>query len=118
MIAPTEFTAYLISGIWTDDSGKVSHYAVHQFLNPGVGGCRKMTVTIVHDLILMSGKPFYVMGWDYKVGKFKRGQKVILMNPLGKKYLWTEKQEPHTKNLKHLIKLDWFGSLLESEWGV
>lgn len=108
MITPPEFTAYLISGIWYDPKGEVSHYAVHKFLNPGVGGCRKLEKSTVIDLVEMSGKPFYIMGWDYNTGKFRQGQQIILVNNQTGKYLWTITKEQRTKNLKHLINVSWF----------
>jgi len=108
MITPSPFTAYLISGVWSDHAGVVSHYAVHQFLNPGVSCCKKYSKKELLELMGMTTKPFYVFGWDYKTGGFKQGQKVVKMEGFSESLIWTEKQEPHTKNLKHLIKVDWF----------
>ena len=103
-----EFTAYYISGVWRDHAGQVSHYAVHKFLDPGIGGCRKYSKEDVIKVVEAGIKPFYVMGWHYPSGKFIRGERVIIHNAYNGKMLWTEKMENHKKNLKHLIAIDWF----------
>jgi len=108
MKTPPPSTAYLISGVWTDYKSEISHYAVHQLLNPGVSGCKKFTREETIDLVENGGKPFYVFGWDYTKGRFRQGQRIIVVNGYKEKYLTVESREERTKNLKHLIRISWF----------
>lgn len=111
MKTPPPFTAYYISGIWTDYKNQVSHYSVHRFLNPGVSGGKKVSIEEVIDLMGKTTRPFYVFGWDYKSGQFRQGEQIFVFDGYHGKMLWTAKKEERTKNLTHLIKLNWFSSL-------
>ena len=102
---------HYVSGIWEDHSGLVSHYAVHDFLNPGVSGVRKLTKAQMIDLIETEGKLVYVFGWDYKKGHFVQGKQVFCSDGHQGKYLHHKPYEDRTKNLKHLIKISWFEPL-------
>jgi len=108
MKTPPPFTDYLISGVWMDYKGQVSHYAVHQHLNPGVSGAVKYSREETINLVETSVKPFHVWGWDYKTGRFLKGEKIIIYEGRNGKLLWTAKMEDKKKDLKHLINLDWF----------
>jgi len=99
---------HFISGIWVDHSGIVSHYAVHDFLDPGASGARRLTKYQTIDLVDTEGRVVYVWGWDYKNGRFVQGKQVFCTHGQNGSYLHHKPFEDRTKNLKHLIKIDWF----------
>ena len=103
---------YYISGILHDDSGLVSHYAVHEFLDPGVTGCRQFTKEELIALIETEGVKVFVWGWDYKTGRFQVGKQVYCSTGKIGKFLHHMPYEQRTKNLKHLIKISWFKTIL------
>ena len=108
MIHPLPHTGYLISGV-VIDMQEVTHYMVHQHLDPGVSGALKMSKADVIDLVENSGLPVFVWEWNYHAGQFMTGKKVNCSLDYNKnKYLWINTKDPKTKNLKHLIRVNWF----------
>lgn len=108
MIHVAPHTAYFISAVFIDLQ-EVTHYMVHKHLDPGVSGAEKMTKAEVVDLIENSGLPVFVWEWNYDAGRFLVGKKVNCnLDYHQKKYLWINEKDPKTKDLKHLIKMNWF----------
>ena len=108
MIHKPPHTGYLISGIYMDML-EVTHYMVHRHNDPGVSGARKLSKADVVKIIQKSGKPVYVWEWDYSVARFKIGRQVnCAVDYSGNTYLWIIPKDRATKNLRHLIKMNWF----------
>ena len=102
-----EVDTYFISGVWVS-MGKVAYYAVHEFLNPGVGSAKRFSKA---EAIFLVEKPeikVYVWGWDYKSSRFLVGKQIQVIGGYSGKYLATIPQDDKTKDLKHLINLSWF----------
>nr|WP_322625661.1 hypothetical protein [uncultured Flavobacterium sp.] len=101
-------TGYLISSVFIPLQ-EPTHYMVHQYLDPGVSGGIKMSKDDVIALVETSGMPVYVWLWNYEQGRFVIGKQVKCnVDYSGAKYLWINEKDPATKNLKHLIKIEWF----------
>lgn len=101
-------SAYYISGVWLE-GGQVTHYAVHRFTNPGVSGITKATKEDVIKVFESRGLPFYTWEWDYQMGYFQKGERIILHEVFNSKILWTVSRNDSRKNLKHLISYSWMG---------
>lgn|GEM_PF-6887819 len=108
-------TGYLISAVFIPFQ-EVTHYMVHEHLNPGASGARIMTKNAVIDLVENSGLPVYVWEWCYDTGRFKVGKQVNCnLDYKQNKYLWINTKDPKTKDLKHLIKMDWFQTAFDTK---
>jgi hypothetical protein len=111
MITPNPHTGYFITGVFIAIT-EVTHYVVHQYLDPGVGAGYKMSKAEVLDLIENSGLPVSVWEWNYEEGHFVLGKQVnVAIDYHQNKYLWINAKDPKTKNLKHLIRMDWFSNV-------
>jgi len=110
MIKPPPHTGYLISAVFIPLQD-VTHYMVHKHLNPGMSIAVKISKAEVIDLVENSGLPVCILEWNYEAGRFFIGKQVKCnMDYNGKKYLWINAKDPKTKDLKHLIKMDWFNT--------
>lgn len=108
MITPKTHSGYLISAVFIPLQD-VTHYIVHKHLNPGVGVGIKMSKDEIIDIIENSGLPVNVWQWNYESGKFEIAKTVNCNEDYnGNKYLWINEKDPATKDLKHLIKMNWF----------
>lgn len=111
MITPPPHSGYLISAVFIDIT-EVTHYVVYKYFNPGVSGGYKMAKQEVINLVESSGLPVFIWEWNYEMGRFVIGKQVNCALDYNKnKYLWINTKDPKTKNLKHLIKMEWFKSL-------
>ncbi len=104
--APIE--KYLITGIWHDHQFQPLYYSVHEFQNPGVSNSKKMSIAEVIAIIETDGLSVFTWEWDYKKGCFSKGNKVLVGSDRNGKYLYIEPFDRNTKNLKHLIRVNWF----------
>ena len=108
MINPNPHTGYFISGVFIALQ-EVTDYMVHEYLNPGVTAGVKMSISDVINLVENSGLPVFVWEWNYESGIFIAGKQVNCAIDYNQhKYLWINAKDPSTKNLKHLIKMNWF----------
>lgn len=108
MIYDRQIGGYLISGVFIDLQ-EVTHYTVHTDLNPGASGAVKMSKAEVVELVENSGLPVYVWEWNYEQARFLQGKQVNCnLDYHRNKYLWINEKDPKTKNLKHLIRMNWF----------
>lgn len=101
-------SGYLISAVFIPLQ-EVTHYMVHEHLNPGATGAIKMCKDDVVKLVERSGMPVHVWEWSYSAGRFVMGKQVNCSTDYnGNKYLWINTKDPATKDLKHLIKMGWY----------
>lgn len=115
MQLPKPHTGYFISAVFMPMQ-EVTHYMVHKHLDPGVTGGKLMTKSAVVDLVENSGLPVYVWEWNYEQGCFLVGKQVnCSLDYHQNKYLWINTKDPKTKNLKHLIKMNWFDTGLNDK---
>lgn len=108
MKTPKPHSGYFISAVYMSLQD-VTHYIVHKHLDPGVSGGEKMSKAEVIELVENSGLPVFVWQWNYDTGCFNTGKQVNCnIDYNQKKYLWINAKDTKTKDLKHLIKIDWF----------
>ena len=108
MINAKPHSEYFISAVFISLQ-EVTHYMVHEHLNPGVSGATKMTKQEVITLVENSGMPVFIWEWNYELGRFVKGKQVNCnLDYNNNQYLWINARDPSTKDLKHLIKMDWF----------
>lgn len=100
-------TGYFISAVFMPLKD-VTHYIVHKHLDPGVSGGIKMSKAEVCDLVENSGLPVFTWEWSYEMARFLMGKRVNCnLDYHQNKYLWINTKDPKTKDLRHLIKMDW-----------
>lgn len=108
MIHAKPNAGYLISAVFIPLQ-EITHYMVHEYLDPGASGATVMSKAKVVDLVENSGLPVYIWEWNYEAGRFEIGKQVKCnIDYQQNKYLWINEKDPKTKNLKHLIKMEWF----------
>lgn len=108
MINAKPHSGYLISAVFIPLQ-EVTHYMVHKHFDPGVSGAVKMSKADVIDLVEKSGMPVNVWEWNYEHARFLIGKQVNCnLDYNQNKYLWINTKDRSTKDLKHLIKMNWF----------
>lgn len=107
MKEPPPVTQYLISGVYLD-LNVVTHYAVHQDYNPGASGSYKLTANQLKALFERPGISVFTWEWNYREGRFLKGQQVFIKKYNDVFYFYVLPDDWKTKNLRHLIKLNWF----------
>ncbi|UMY64665.1 MULTISPECIES: hypothetical protein [unclassified Flavobacterium] len=100
-------TICFISGIWTE-SNRVTHYAIHKFLDPGVTAPAKLTLEQVVEVIEKYKRRIFTWEWSYEAGRFLEGKEVFFKRNERGCYLYTAPYEARTKNLRHLLNLSWY----------
>lgn len=107
MIHAKHHSSYYISAIFMS-LNDITHYIVHKNFDPGVSGGEKLSKEEVINLVENSGLPVYVWLWGYDQGCFIQGQQVNCnLDYNNNKYLWINAKDPKTKDLRHLIKMEW-----------
>jgi len=101
-------TGYLVSAV-SIPIQEPTHYMVHKHLDPGVSEAAKLSKEELIALVEQSGLPVYVWLWDYTLQRFVIGKQVhCAVDYQGNKYLWINTKDRATKDLRHLIKIEWF----------
>lgn len=96
-------TEHYVSGVWNNHGAQPEFFAVHDFLNPGVSGARKLSKAELIKLISTEGFSVYTWIWDYSAQLFKRGRKIQVIG----EQLNTIPADTKHKDLRHLIHLNW-----------
>ena len=104
---PKNITQYLISAVYRGNN-IVTHFAVHQYYNPGVSGAYKISMAQLKKLFERPGISVYTAEWDYKDGKFMVVQQVFIKTYDASFHFYVLPEDRKTKNLRHLIGLDWY----------
>lgn len=98
---------YRISGIWKDDNGVITHYAVHFPSNNGFYKAEKKTKDQVLA-IFDAGHTAKTWIWNYTSGSWNIGQTVHVVGTRPNRYLRTDRDNTLKDNLDNLINAAWF----------
>ncbi|PZU88621.1 MAG: hypothetical protein DI529_05330 [Chryseobacterium sp.] len=105
---------FRISGIWTDNDGEITHYAVHTRTKNKEGGftighAKKMTKNEAVNLLLENGNTAKTYLWNYTTARWNGGADVHVVKgrPL---FLRTNADSTERDNLLHLIDYGWVTS--------
>lgn len=98
---------YKISGVWKDNDGVITHYAVHTVTDTGHTRGQKM---LKKDAILLLDKPensAVTWMWNYSKSFWQDGATIEIVNGITGKYLRTIHDSTMRDNLAHLINYNW-----------
>lgn len=98
---------YLVSAIFLD-MNVVTHFAVHEYYNPGVGGAHKLSMAQMKKLFERDGVSVFIAEWNYQEGKFIIAQQAFMKKFNENFHFYIEPEDYKTKNLRHLINLSWY----------
>lgn len=96
---------YRITGIWKDELGVISHYAVHtvtkqdksNLISPAVKMSKAQTITLIEN-----GNTAKTLLWNYNVAQWLTGEDIHVVDG-NQKYLRTNHDNVLKDNLLHLI---------------
>ncbi|WET04015.1 DUF3892 domain-containing protein [Flavobacterium johnsoniae] len=104
---------YRISGIWTDDKGGITHYAVHEriknrdgkgyTINKAIKKSKAETITLVES----KNNTVKTFMWKYKEAMWQGGEDVHVVNGASGKFLRSNHDSTVQDNLRHLIDYSW-----------
>jgi hypothetical protein len=100
-------TIYRISGVWKNDDGIITHYALHTVEGTSATRAVRKTKAEAIKLLETSGNSATTWLWDYSRSKWKIGENVEVVNGSNGKYLRSDPNSTKTDNLDHLIDFDW-----------
>jgi len=98
---------YKISGVWKNDDGVITHYAVHTVTDKGHTRGEKMLKANAISLLEKPGNTALTWMWNYSNSFWQDGATVDVVNGLTGKYLRTIHDNTLKDNLAHLIDYDW-----------
>lgn len=97
---------YTISGVWKDDYGTITHYAIHEanFEKQLVQSpAKKYSKAAAIKLLENSQNSARTMLWNYSAESWKLGVSVNVVGTGASKYLRTTQDKTVRDNLAHLI---------------
>ncbi len=98
---------YKISGVWRDEKGVITHYAMHKVTKDGIERAVKTSKATAIRLLDGTGKTAETWLWNYKIAMWVNGEVVSVVSGITGKYLRSNKDDKLTDNLSHLINYDW-----------
>lgn len=100
-------TTFRISGVWKNDKGTITDYAVHSADNQrAVKTTKAKAITLLEE----KGNNATTLLWNYTRSSWEVGEKVSVSSRNGEKYLRTNPDDTERDNLGHLIDYDWVRS--------
>lgn len=100
---PSTIPKYRIAGVWKDDDGVITHYAVHTVSTGSVSKGVKTSKAAAIGLLEAVGSIAEVRIWNYTTAKWRAGKRVEVVNGRSGKYLRSDPDDSLTDNLGHLI---------------
>jgi hypothetical protein len=97
---------FKISGVWKDNNGVITHYAIHTVNTTGTTRAIKTAKADAVRLFNVSGNEAVTWLWHYAISFWKDGAKVEVIS---NSYLRTRHDGIVRDNLSHLIDYDWLG---------
>lgn len=102
---------FRISGIWTNNQGIITHYAVHKRRKKDDGTfvlmkAEKMDKKATIALLNTPGNSATTYMWNYKNAKWDIGEHIHIVHD-NLPYLRTDPDSTRTDNLLHLIDYSW-----------
>lgn len=103
---------YAISGVWKDDAGVITHYAVHELNDEkdSADTAKKMTKATAIKLAENSQNSVVTIIWNYTNESWGVGTVVNVIGAGVDKYLRTKQDNTVRDNLAHLID---YGAITE-----
>lgn len=100
-------TTFRISGVWKNDQGTITDYAVHS-----ADDQRAQKTTKADAIILLekNGNTATTWLWNYTRARWDVGENVRIATRNGEKYLRTDPDNTTRDNLENLIDYDWVRS--------
>ncbi|WP_295715218.1 DUF3892 domain-containing protein [Mucilaginibacter sp.] len=95
---------FKISGVWKDANGVITHYAVHEVIEPIIYRAEKTDKTIALKLLSNPLNEAVTWIWDYQTCFWRDGEQVEVFN---RKYLRSNPDNKMTDNLAHLMNYAW-----------
>lgn len=101
-------STHRISGIWKNENGVITHYAMHK-LNPDntVSRATKISKIDAIQIVEAYGNTSTTWIWNYNQAKWTIGETVHVVDGMYGKYLRTNPDNKLSDNLGHLIDYDW-----------
>ena len=100
---------YKISGIWKNDEGVITHYAMHTKTLKGHTRAKKVSKKEAIELLEKPENTAITWIWNYKTCYWTSGENVEVVNSTNK-YLRSNRDNKETNNLEHLINYDWISN--------
>lgn len=98
--------AYLVSGVWKDTDGVITHYSFHTHnqQDKSYGPLTKKTKAEAIRLLETAGNSAVTMTWNYSGASWNLGETVTVVGSGTSKYLRSNPDSRLTDNLGHLIQ--------------
>ena len=94
---------YAISGVWKDESGTITHYALHTKDGNDLGMATKITKVRAVQLLGAPGNSGITVIWNYTRENWQWGEAVHVVLLKNLRYLRTNHDNNVRDNLGHLI---------------
>jgi len=94
---------YGVTGVWKDDNGVITHYAIHEIKSDTMYGATKHSKSKAVALIEKSTNTAITILWNYNDAIWSLGEDVEVVNGVKEKYLRSNPDKKETNNLAHLI---------------
>lgn len=99
---------YRISGVWKNESGVITHYAVHA---PSDNNTFYRAQKMTKDQVLAlfdTNNTAKTWIWNYTSGSWNIGQTIHVVGTRPNRYLRTDSDNTQRDNLDNLINAAWF----------
>jgi hypothetical protein len=100
-------TTFRISGVWKNDKGVITHYAVHTVMKDSTTRAKKISKSEALKLIKKTENKATTWIWDYTKSNWQVGENIGISSRLGEEYLRTDPDSTTRDNLSNLIDYDW-----------
>ncbi|RZJ36566.1 MAG: DUF3892 domain-containing protein [Flavobacterium sp.] len=96
---------YMISGVWKDGTGRITHYAFHDLANQNrtMGLASKITKARAIEIVSNSQNSVVTGIWNYTSEGWQIGTDVHVVGTVPNRYLRTTHDNTVRDNLSHLI---------------
>lgn len=103
-------STYRISGIWKNENGVITHYAMHELNSDNtVSRATKISKINAIQIVEAYGNTSTTWIWNYNQSAWSIGETVYVVDGVSGKYLRTNPDNKLSDNLGHLIDYDWIG---------
>ena len=100
-------STYRISGVWKNEAGAITHYAMHLVSEKTVSRAMKKTKAEAIQIVESYGNVTTTWIWNYNYAQWAIGESVYVVNGQYGKYIRSNPDNTLTDNLGHLIDYDW-----------
>ncbi|WP_428068206.1 DUF3892 domain-containing protein [Chryseobacterium gambrini] len=98
---------YAISGVWKDNTGTITHYAIHTVNGNTLGLATKYTKANAINLLDNNQNSARTLLWNYTDQNWQWGTTVQVVGAGVNRYLRTTQDGTVRDNLAHLINYGW-----------